>query len=91
MLTDNVNGQKSGEGNYKDGRPDGEGTGFFPNGSKALVHHWVNGISEGEETGYYPSGKISYRGQYHGDAQVGTWIWYNEDGSVQLKKDFPKP
>jgi antitoxin component YwqK of YwqJK toxin-antitoxin module len=44
----------------------------------------------GKDTGYYASGRIKYRGQHKDGKQVGTWTWYNEDGSVQSKKDYSK-
>jgi len=83
-----VNGQPSGGGYYRDGKLEGEGIGFYPDGSKAMVHSWINGVSEGKETAYYPSGKIKYVGQYHTNAQVGVWTWYKEDGSIESKQDF---
>lgn len=85
-----VNGQPSDEFHYQDGRQEGVMTTFYPDGSKVgsvLLH---NGVSEGEETTYYPSGKIYYKGTYRAGKQVGTWVWYNEDGSVQSKKDYTK-
>ena len=86
-----VNGQKSDEGYYYDGKLDGNGVGFHSDGKTNLIHHWVNGVSDGEEICFYPSGKIQYRGSYKTNSQVGTWIWYNEDGTVQLKRDYPQP
>jgi len=83
-----VNGQKGSQGVYKGGRLDGDGIGFYPDGSKATIHHWVNGVSDGEEAGFYPSGRIKYKGQYKADKQVGHWIWYKEDGSIESEKDY---
>lgn len=83
-----ANGQKSGEGYYKDGKPDGDGIGFYSDGAKVLVHHWVNGVSEGEEIGFYRSGRIKYKGQYKIGKQVGHWFWYKEDGSIESEKDY---
>lgn len=89
-ITYYANGQVSHQGHYKDGQPNGQGLGFHPNGSKAIVHHTVNGVAEGEETGFHPSGNISYKGSYKAGAQSGIWIWYNEDGSIQQKRDYSK-
>ena len=85
-----VNGQPSHEFHYQNGHREGIMTTFYPDGSKVgsvLLH---NGVPEGEETTYYPSGKIFYKGTYRAGAQVGTWVWYNEDGSVQSKRDYTK-
>jgi len=86
-----VNGQKSHEVHYKDGKYDGEFTRFRPDGSKWYLQHSVAGISEGEDTGFFPSGRIMYRGVYRAGVQVGTWTWYNEDGSVRSTQDYAKP
>jgi hypothetical protein len=85
-----INGQKSGQGNFKEGRPEGESIRFYPDGSKALVNHSTNGVLNGEETGFFPSGRVKYRGLYEAGSQVGKWIWYNEDGSVKSKKELKR-
>jgi hypothetical protein len=30
-----------------------------------------------------------YRGQHRNNAQVGTWVWFNEDGSVRSTREHP--
>lgn len=90
-ITYYVNGQKSGEGQYKDGKLNGDGVGFYTSGETNLVHHWVNGVSDGEEIGFYPSGRVKYRGLFKNDVQAGKWTWYNEDGSVKSTQDHSKP
>lgn len=83
-----VNGQRSHEINYADGRYFGTFTAFRPDGSKACVQHYgVSGI-DGEDTGYFPSGRVSYRGFHKNGSPVGTWTHYNEDGSVQSTKEY---
>jgi antitoxin component YwqK of YwqJK toxin-antitoxin module len=37
---------------------------------------------EGKWTYYYPNGKKLSEGMCHGDAEVGTWTYWNDDGSV---------
>ncbi|HKS56057.1 MAG TPA: hypothetical protein VJS12_12250 [Steroidobacteraceae bacterium] len=82
-----VNGQRSHEIHYRNGQYFGIYTMFHANGFKAVVqHHGTQGV-EGEEFGYFPSGAVAYRGQYDKGAQVGTWVWYNEDGSVQSTQE----
>ena len=84
-----VNGRRSHEIQYKDGRTFGTVTLFRSDGSRAVVqHHGLQG-AEGDDTGYFPSGAVQYHGQYRNNAQVGTWVWYNEDGSVRSTQDFP--
>jgi hypothetical protein len=88
-TTYHVNGQRNYETHYKDGARDGEMTSFYDDGSKAVVTHFIKGIQEGDETGYFRSGKISYRGVYKTNEMVGTWTWFNEDGTVQSTQKRP--
>ena len=84
-----VNGQKSYETHYQSGKRYGETTSFYDDGSKAVVTHFIDGIQEGDETGYFQSGKINYRGVYKTNEMVGTWTWFNEDGTVKLTQKRP--
>ena len=90
-ITYFVNGRRSHQIHYKNGRYFGTFTTFRSDGSKAVVQHYgVEGV-EGEDTGYFPSGALMYRGQYSKGAQSGTWVWYNEDGSVRSTQEYPDP
>jgi hypothetical protein len=86
-----ANGQKSHEINYADGSYFGEFVAFNPDGSKCYVQHLDHQIAEGADIGYFPSGRIKYQGFYRTNTQVGTWIWYNEDGTTNSIKDYSKP
>lgn len=86
-----VNGQRQSEIHYKDGRYFGEFTGFRSDGTKAYVQHYGSQGAEGEDTGYFPSGRVMYKGLYRQGKQVGTWVWYNEDGSTNSVRDYSKP
>jgi len=86
-----VNGQRTAEIHVKDGKNFGEFTGFYSDGKKAYVQHFDEQGVNGEDTGFFRSGKINYHGQYKAGTQIGTWIWYNEDGSTNSIKDFSKP
>lgn len=83
-----VNGQRSHEINYADGRYFGTFTAFRPDGSKAYVQHYGAWGIDGEDTGYFPSGRVSYRAFYKNGSPVGTWTHYNEDGSVRSTKEY---
>jgi len=90
-VTYYVNGQKSHEIHYADGKYHGEFIAYNPDGSKCYVQHYDHHGAEGADTGYYNSGRIKYRGVYKAGKQVGTWIWYNEDGSTNSLKDYSNP
>jgi len=82
-----INGQTASVINYKNGKYFGENTTYRSDGSKASVQRYgENGDSE--ETGYYPSGKMSYKGSYTKGMRSGTWVLYNEDGSVKSKVQY---
>lgn len=85
-----VNGQRSHEINYADGRYFGTFTAFRPDGSKAFVQHYGASGIDGEDTGYFPSGRVMYRAFYKDGSPVGTWTHYNEDRSVQSTKEHPE-
>ena len=89
-ITYFVNGEKSHEIHYDDGKYHGEFIAYSPDGSKSVVQHYDHHISEGADTGYYPSGRTKYEGVYKAGKMVGTWIWYKEDGSVESTKECSK-
>jgi len=90
-ITYFINGQKSHEVNYKDGKYNGQFISFHADGSKAVVQHYIDNVAEGEDVGYSPSGRIMYRGIYKAGVQVGTWTWYNEDGTVRSTQEHANP
>jgi hypothetical protein len=89
-ITYFVNGQKSHEIRYDDGKYHGEFIAYSPDGSKCYVQHYDHHVAEGADTGYFASGRTNYYGVYKGGKQVSTWTWYNEDGSVKSTKDYSK-
>lgn len=70
------------------GRRDGEWRYFYPNGQLWSLGHYQNGKKEGKKEVYWQDGTKRYEGQFKADQKDGTWIFYNEDGSVLQKKDF---
>lgn len=82
-----ANGQPSHELHYKDGQLEGLLTTFFTDGSKSVISPQHNGVPDGVEEGYHPSGRIAYKGTYKAGKQVGHWIWYKADGSIESKKN----
>ena len=83
-----VNGRRSHEIQFKDGRYFGTLKTYRADGSQSVVQHYGAEGVEGEETGFFPSGAVMYRGQYRNQAQAGTWVWYEENGSVRNTHDF---
>ena len=84
-----VNGQRSHEIHYRNGQYFGTFTSFYSNGSKAVVQHYGAEGVDGEDTGYFPSGALNYKARYSKGEPAGTWVWYNEDGSVRSTRENP--
>lgn len=83
-----VNGRRSHEIQYRNGQY-GTFTSFHSNGSKAVVQHYGAQGADGEDTGYFPSGALNYKARYSKGEPTGTWVWYNEDGSVRSTRENP--
>lgn len=88
-ITYFINGQKSHEINYKNGRYFGEFISFHSSGSKGVIQNYSEKGANGKDTGYFPSGRVSYRGQYKDGKQVGTWTSYDEDGNLTSTQEHP--
>jgi hypothetical protein len=89
-ITYYANGQKSSQGNFKDGSRSGEVITFYPEGSKSSVWHYNRGLPQGLYTSYFPSGQMQYQVQYSNNVRVGTGVWYNQDGSTNHVTDYLK-
>jgi|GEM_PF-4433215 len=87
-----VNGHKSHEISYRNGKYDGEHISFHSNGKPNVIQHYSADFgAHGTDTGYYPSGKTSYRGRYFRGERIGTWTHYDEDGQVRAQEELPIP
>jgi hypothetical protein len=73
-------GLKMMEGNYKNGKQDGEWTLYYETGGKKSVDHYKNGVQEGEHIGWYENGQIAAKGQYKNGEQDGLWKRWGPDG-----------
>lgn len=91
-ITYYANGQKHVEWHYKNGKSSGgDKTGYRADGSVGYTLRYDSNGTDADETGFFPSGRVSYRGQRKGGVQMGTWVWYNEDGSIKSTRDHTKP
>ena len=86
-----VNGQKSDQINYKDGKYFGESISYRSDGSTNFVQHYNANGCDGADTGFFPSGKIHYRGQYKAGKRVGTWTVYDESGKITNTEEHGAP
>lgn len=86
-----VNGQPCLTIHYRSGNYMGEYTSYRPDGTRAYVQNYTARGCDGEETGYYPSGKVLYKGTWTKGFRVGSWVWFNEDGTVKSQKLLERP
>jgi hypothetical protein len=83
-----TNGQRSSVANYRDGHFFGEVIFFHPDGQRAHIQRFDADGLTGDSIGYYPSGQIRYVGHHRAGKQVGTWMWYKTDGSLERSEEF---
>jgi len=85
-----INGQKSGEWDYKNGRKDGECITYYCDGSKRCVEHYQDDLLQGDEMAFYPNGTIAHKGRWDRGKKVGTYTNYDKTGKITATKDHPK-
>lgn len=88
FVTYYVNGRKSSEVEYKNGKTHGTFTWFHDNGRKAYEQHYVDGTCSGADRGWYADGGLAYEGNYMDGKQEGTWTHWREDGRLQSRREM---
>jgi len=81
-VTWHVNGQKSHEIEYNNGKYHGLFGAFYDNGQKCYQQHFKDGVCSGSDSGWYPDGSKMYHGNYTDGKQTGTWTHWDDDGNV---------
>lgn len=83
-----VNGQKSNEIDYRNGRYDGTFTAFHDDGSRSYEQHYQAGVCDGPDTGWYRGGAKMYEAHYKADKQDGVWRHWYPDGKPQSIEEY---
>ncbi len=86
-----VNGRKSHEIEYKNGKYHGKFIAFYDNGRKCVQQHYRNGVCSGADSGWYPDGSKAYHGNHADGKQTGTWTHWDRDGNVKTAKSMDAP
>ena len=84
------NGQPSERSNFENGTITGVRKTWFPSGMLASEENYVNGLAEGKSTVYFPSGKKELEGNMVRGERDGTWMHFNDDGSLHVKLIYQK-
>ncbi len=69
------------EGTMRDGKRVGPWHSYFAHGGPRSRVAYVDGVEEGLTEVFYESGLTYYVGQYHQGRNVGTWIFFDEEGN----------
>ena len=75
-------------GQMKNGKRNGKGTSYRPDGSKWYDGDWVNGKWQGKGTGYNSDSSKCYEGDFVNGNVQGKGTWYNSDGSKRYEGDW---
>jgi len=82
------NGQKEGEGNFKDGKPDGLITRWYENGQKKKEENYKDGNEDGLHTSWYENGQKMEEENYKDGKWHGLQIGWYEDGTEAGRRTF---
>lgn len=76
------------KGNFKDNKPVGEFTFYYPSGKvKSIVTHAADGKTSRAKI-YYESGKLMSYGRYTAQKKDSVWTHYDEGGWVSFRESY---
>lgn len=75
------------EGTLRDGKRVGQWFSYFAHGGPRSRITYVDGVEHGQTEVFHESGLTYYMGQYHNGHQVGTWVFYDEEGN-EIKRAY---
>ncbi|MBI2271620.1 MAG: toxin-antitoxin system YwqK family antitoxin [Bacteroidetes bacterium] len=76
------NGVLRTQGNYRNGKRDGQWYSWYSTGKPWSETYFENGIKNGPTKTWFESGKLRYEGQFTNDVKTGTWKYYDENGNL---------
>ena len=88
MIIYRPNGLKMMEGNYKDGKQDGEWRMYYESGTKKSIDHYTDGLQTGDHVSWYEDGQIDSKGQYKDGHQDGVWKRWGPDGVKNWEETY---
>ena len=71
------------EGNYEDGKKEGQWLWYDENGRIWTEEHYEGGDLDGQWVQYYKEGNVFYGRNYKNGKLHGEWVWYDEDGNTK--------
>jgi antitoxin component YwqK of YwqJK toxin-antitoxin module len=85
VVTWHSNGQKSMEGRYQLGEPDGSFSWWYSNGQPQGSGAYHNGAMEGQWVWWHTNGMKSAEGIYVNGSREGTWSSWDESGRIVFR------
>ncbi|MDI1234300.1 MAG: hypothetical protein PSX81_08465 [bacterium] len=84
------NGQKSGEGEFKNGKLNGEWTYWFKDGNKKSGGSYDKGDRTGEWQYFHKNAKLKGKGIWLKDEKDGVWSFFYDNGEKQEDYNYTK-
>lgn len=82
------NGNRSSEGEYKDGERNGFWQFWFEDGKKKSEGEIKNGLYEGHWKFYYENGNQKSEGYFINDLRANEWKFWEEDGKISSQGSY---
>lgn len=73
------------EGQYHDGRQDGQWTIFYESGRHQSIDHYTDGVRNGMHISWYANGAKAIEGDYKNDKREGVWTRWDPTGLTSHK------
>ena len=83
-----LNGQKSMEGNYKDGKEDGLWVWWYENGQKEAEVNWKNGKQDGLHLNWYENGQKAAEGNNKDGKFDGLHLEWYKNGQKAVEANY---
>lgn len=87
-LTWYVNGRKSHEIAYRNGKYHGPLIVFHDNGRKSHQQHYEKDVCTGSNSGWYSDGAKMYEGRHANGKQEGAWTHWSRDGTLRSRAAY---
>jgi antitoxin component YwqK of YwqJK toxin-antitoxin module len=81
------NGEKFAEGQYKDGKQQGEWTYWYDNGQVCRKVNYLDGQPDGSWDVFNADGAVIAKRSYKNGKRDGTWVVYDKTGKQQLREE----
>ena len=82
------NGQKQGELNLKNGKPDGVIKSWYEDGKREMESNWIKGKLNGLQLGWHKNGQKATEGNLKDGKENGVQIAWHENGQKAIEENY---